>query len=153
MIETKTYSLSQEDYTKIVMLTRLKKSWWLYVLMFIIGFIHLKDFGSNEFSTFVCVFSLLYPFLIFIYLYFWSKSKDNQPIFDDVSMCFDEDYMYFQSNENESKLTPNSIQKVINHKKYWLLYISKGQFIHVPKNIFHSEVDFESFKKLIKHNN
>lgn len=153
MTKTKTYSLTQKEYMKILMLKRFRKSWWLYLLMFLIGFIHIKDFGTNTFSTFVCIFSFIYPLLVFTYLYFWSKSKDHEPVFAEVNLFFDDKYLYFKSNNNESKVAPNSIQKIIEHNKHWLLYISKGQFIHVPKHIFYNESDFKLFTTLIKQNN
>lgn len=153
MIETKIFSLSRKEYTKIVMLTRLKKLWWMYLAIFILGFLYLKGFGKNTFSTVMFIFSLLYPFITFIYLYFWSNSKGHNPIFNDVSMSFDKEYLHFKSNDNENKLNTTNIQKIISSKTYWLIYFSKGQFLYVPKEIFFKNFDFEAFKVLIKQSN
>ena len=150
MIQTKEFSLTKKKYTKIVLLIRFKKSWWLYLLMFLLGLFHLPKFGNDNFSTFFVLFSFSYPFIISIYLYFWAGSKDHQPIFSKTKLSFNDEYLFFERDGNESKLMPNSIQKVLSKNDYWLIYLSKGQFIYIPKNIFHNVDDFESFSRLIK---
>jgi hypothetical protein len=86
---------------------------------------------------------------MFAYLYFWSKSKDHQPIFAEKKLSFDNDFIYFKSNENETKFNPKNIQKVISTTRYWMLYLSKGQFIYIPKDIFFTEEDYNKFSDLI----
>ncbi|SFZ94562.1 YcxB-like protein [Flaviramulus basaltis] len=149
MIHTKKYSLTKKDYTKIILLKRLKKSWWLYLFMFVLGILYLPKFGEDSFSTFFTIFSFSYPFVMFTYLYFWANSKDHQPIFSETHLSFDNENIYLKRNGNESKITSNSIQKVISNTKYWMLYISKGQFIYIPKNIFYSNEDYNKFSALI----
>ena len=150
MTQTKEYSISKEKYTKIILLKRLKKSWWLYLSMFVLGVFHLQKFGDDSFSSFFTIFAFSYPFVMFAYLYFWSNSKDHQPIFSETNLCFDNDYLYFKRNDNETKLNPKSIQKIISNNGYWMLYISKEQFIYVPKNIFYSNEDYLKFNDIIK---
>ncbi|MEP3837583.1 MAG: YcxB family protein [Algibacter sp.] len=150
MIETREFSLSKEKYYKIVLLTRFKKSWWLYLIMLIIAILNLPKFGKDSFSTFFILFSFSYPFIISVYLYFWAGLKDHKPIFYKTKLSFNNDYMFFKREGNESKIIPNSIQKVISNNNYWLIYLSKGQFIYIPKNIFHNINDLETFSKLIK---
>ncbi|WP_345168195.1 YcxB family protein [Algibacter aquimarinus] len=149
MIQTKKYALTKNEYSKIVISKRLKKSWWLYLLMFLLGVLYLPKFGEDSFSTFFVLFSFFYPFLMFTYLYFWSRSKGHQPIFAETSLCFDDEFLYFKGNKNETKLNPDSIQKIISKPKYWLLYMSKAKFIYIPKHIFFSEEDYRKFSNLI----
>jgi len=149
MTQTKQFSLSKKIYTKIVIIRRLKKTWWLYSLMFVFGLLHMQNFGKDNFSTFLTLFSFGYPVLIFIYLYFWTNSKGHQPIFSNTNLSFDESNIYLERNGNESKLNPDTIQKIITNKDNWMLYISKGQFIYIPKNIFYSNEDYNKFSTLI----
>lgn len=149
MTQTKLYSLTPKEYTKIVMSTRLKKYWWLYLVMLLVGFVFLKDFGTNKFASFMGIFLFIYPFIAFAYLYFWSKSKDHDPIFSKTSMSFDDKFLYFKSGEDETKLASSSIQKVIELKHHLLLYVSKGRFIYIPKRIFYTEEDYNSFLSTI----
>lgn len=152
MIQTKEFSLSKKEYIKIVLLTRFKKSWWLYSLMILLGILSLPKFGTDSFSTFFILFSFSYPILISIYLYFWASSKEHKPIFSKTTMSFTNEYLFFEREGNESKLIVNSIQKVLSKNEYWLIYISKGQFIYIPKNIFHNADDFQSFSQLVNQN-
>jgi len=150
MIETKPYNLLKAEYRKIIISQRLKKSWWLYALLILLGIYHLQKFGQDSFSSFFTIFAFIYPCSVFVFLYFWSGSKGHNPIFDETKLAFDTHYFYFERNGNESKLNQSTIQKTITHNSYWLLYISKGQFIYVPKNIFYSGEDYEHFSALIE---
>lgn len=150
MIQTKEFSISKQQYFKIILISRLKKSWWLYLLMFFLGILSIPKFGTDNFSTLFVLFSFSHPFLMFIYLYFWVNSKGHSPIFSKTKFSFNTEYLHFERDGNESKLIPNSIQKAVSKKEYWLIYVSKGQFIYVPKNIFLSTDDYESFSQLIK---
>lgn len=49
-----------------------------------------------------------------------------------------------------SELPYKHIQKIVDTKNYLLLYISKAQFIYIPKTAFVDFTDIEGFKKLIK---
>lgn len=149
MIQTKSFKLTRNIYAKIIIAKRLKKSWWLYALMVILGVLYLPKFGKDHFSTFFVIFSFLYPLAIITYLYFWANSKGHQPIFSETKLSFDESFLYFERNNNETKLSPDTIQNTVSHSDYWLLYISKGQFIYIPKNIFFSEEDYYKFSKMV----
>ncbi len=150
MIQTKQYSISKKEYTKIIIQKRFEKTWWLYVLMIIVGTFHLQKFGEDNFSSFIAIFAFSYPFLTIAYLYFWTNSKGHKPIFSETNLSFDDDYLYFKRNDSETKLNPSSIQKVISNTDNWMLYVSKGQFIYVPKDIFYSNEDYLKFIKIIK---
>lgn len=150
MIQTKKYSISKKEYTKIILYKRLKKSWWLYLLMFSLGIFYFQKFREDSFSTFFTIFAFCYPFLTFIYLYFWTNSKGHKPIFSETNLSFDNEYLYLKRNGDETKFNPKNIQKVISNTECWMLYISKGQFIYIPKNIFYSKEDYRTFLALIK---
>ncbi len=154
MIGTKLYSLSQKEFTKIILLTKLKKSWGIYVLLIIVALIHLAKygFGNDNLSTFFVVFAFVFPIINYVWLYFWTNSKGHHPILSETELSFDNEFLYFKRNDNETKLNPNSIQKVISNPDYWMLYISKGQFIYIPKHIFYTKNDFDMFSNLINDN-
>jgi hypothetical protein len=150
MIQTKEFSLSKKKYFKIILINRFKKAWWLYLLMILLGILSLPKFGTDSFSTFFVIFSFSYPILISIYLYYWVSSKDHEPLFLKTKLSFNDEYLFFERDGNESKLIPSTIQKVLSKKEHWLLYISKDQFIYIPKNIFYNTEDHKSFSQLIK---
>lgn len=149
MTTTKPYKLSKKNYRKIILQTRLKKSWWVFILMILAGSLYLKNFGKDSFSTFFVLLAFSYPIMIVSYLIFWVNSKDLQPIFSETKLTFDETHLYFYRNGNESKISPKSFQKIISMNSFWLIYIAKGQFLFVPKDIFYSNDDFNRFNILI----
>ena len=149
MIKTKPYNLTKEKYTAIVIEKRFKKSWWLYLLMLLISIFSLNKFGKDNFSTFIIIFGFAYPIIVFFYLYFWSKSKNNDILFETINMSFDDSNLYFERSGNESKIPLRNIKNIISRKGYWMLYIQQGNFIYVPKDVFYSKNDFSDFSKLL----
>ncbi|WP_242132977.1 YcxB family protein [Aestuariivivens marinum] len=149
MTQTKPYSLTKGIYTKIILLKRLKAYWWLYIIMFFLGLFHLQAFGQDKLTDFLAIFLLIYPISVFVYLYFWTNSKGHNPIFKEMNLSFDDSFLYFKREDSESKLNPKIIKKIISKSDYWLLYISKAQFIYIPKHIFNSNEDLESFSNVI----
>ncbi|MEL0456764.1 YcxB family protein [Flavobacteriaceae bacterium SZ-1-7] len=149
MIQTKNYILTKKDYAKIIISKRIKKSWWLYAIMIVMGLIYLPSFGKDSFSSFFVLFAFIYPIAIVIYLWVWAYSKGHEPIFSETKLSFDDNFLYFEQSENETKLSPGTIQNIVSNNDYLLLYISKGRFIYIPKNIFYSTEDFNKFSSLI----
>ncbi|MFL1011415.1 YcxB family protein [Flavisericum labens] len=136
MVSTKNYSLTKKTYTKIIIGKRFKKSWWLYALMILMSMFYIPNFGKDSFSTFFTLFAFIYPIIVIVFLWFWANSKGHNPIFSEIKLSFDDSFIYFEDNDNETKLNPKTIQNIVSNPKYWLLYISKGRFIYIPKKHF-----------------
>ncbi|GAA3569323.1 hypothetical protein GCM10022395_18750 [Snuella lapsa] len=117
--------------------------------MILLGLLNLKTFNESSFSSFVVIFSLAYPIVTFLFLYLWTHAKAHNPIFSTTNLLFDNEFIYFHVNKNETKLHHESIQKVVSNKIYWLLYVSKGQFVYIPKDIFYTQDDFNKFSVMI----
>ncbi len=149
MFKTKTYNLSKNEYVKIVVKKRFKKSWWIYLLLMVLAIFHIKNFGHDNFSTFFVIFAFSYPLLVIIWLYFWAISKEQDANFEDTNMEFDKSHLFFKRNGNETKIPIENIKRVISKNEYWMLYLSKREFIYVKKDIFFSGEDYLSFCKLI----
>lgn len=149
MTETKPYQLTQEIYTKLIIGQRLKRSRWIYIASIVLGVLVLvikPEFGPKGLFPFLLIG---YPLFSVVYLYFWSRSKKLAPIFETMKLSFDKKHMYVERNGTESKIPYKNIQNVQSEAHFWMIYISKGMFIYVPKNIFLSDADFETFNALI----
>ncbi|TXE17467.1 hypothetical protein ES692_09325 [Psychroserpens burtonensis] len=150
MIKTKPYNLTKEKYTNIVVKKRFKKSWWLYLLMLLISIFNFNKFGQDNFTTFTVIFGFTYPIIIFMYLYFWSRSKNHDTLFETMNMSFDNSNLYFERSGNETKIPSANIEKVISEKDFWLLYLQqKGSFIYIQKDIFYLKTDMNDFNNLL----
>ena len=147
MTETKPYNLTKTVYTKIVFTKRVKKTWWIYLALILVAIA--QFFLVKETNWFYIGFAFAYPILTFGYLYYWIHSKNRKLIFEETKMSFDNDYLLFVRNENESKIPYKNIYKLVEKEDYWLLYLMKSEFIYTPKNIFHTTEDYNSFLNLI----
>jgi hypothetical protein len=149
MIDTKTYQLTQDVFTKIVMQRLFVKKWWLFALFLVIGCYYCispEIFDESPFLTFM-LFG--YPLFYIGYTFFWSRSKNHQGMFAETDLAFNESEMLFKKNDNEVKIPYKNILRVEDFEKHWLLYISKMNFIYIPKDIFYLEEDFTKFKSYI----
>lgn len=65
-------------------------------------------------------------------------------------ISFDDNFLIGKlSDGSEHKLNLENIIKTINRKEYYLIYISKHQFIYVPKYAFKSDEDRKTFEEKI----
>lgn len=91
-----------------------------------------------------------YLIFIFVHLYIFAHSKDKEVFLSQKHLFFnDEALRVEESTGGFGELPYHRITKVVDNKNYWMLYLSKNQFIYVPKDIFYSETDFERFRQLI----
>ncbi len=117
--------------------------------MLFLSFLYLKDFNTDSFARFAVIFGFIYPIGTLGYLYFWSRSKRHDMLFETMNFSFDESNLYFSRSGNETKIPASNIIEVVSKKGYWLLYIQQGSFIFVKEDIFYSEEDFNNFKLLL----
>ena len=150
MIQTSTYSLSSKTYFKILVENRLRRFWWLYLLMIIFSMASLDRFGEDSFITTYIIVSVLYLPGIIIYLYLWASSEKNRNLFIPHRLTIDENKITSTSEGNlHNELPLHFILNVVERKTYWLLYIAKSQFLYLPKAAFPTAEDQAEFRRLI----
>ena len=149
MIETKAYQLTQDTFTKIVMRRLFIKKWWFFALFFLVICLYLWNNNQSEISSFLKFLLFGYPLFYIGYTFFWSRSKNHEGLLAETNLAFDETSMLFKKNANEVKIPYKNITRLEDYEQYWLLYISKRNFIYVPKNIFYIEEDQQTFKTYI----
>lgn len=151
MIKTKTFSLHPNQYFKIVLSNRLKRSWFIYLVMILGATALLNLENRDKLIHFLIILGYLYPVYTLVYLYFWSRSRDNKTFFTERSIEFDEDKFIIRSTDGGMAEIPySSIIRVAERKKYYLLYLAKSQFLYVPFDVFLNGEDFEGFIQKVK---
>lgn len=155
MIQTNEYALNPKEYLKILLRLQLRKSWWVYLLLIINAVVLAPRFGTDQFATFMFVLSILYIFFMFFYLVWFTKAKDNRNIYSSRQLNFGPEKIVAYSGGTTLFDTPTTSEvansQVVRTAKvgnFWLLYLSRAQFIVVPRSIFKSAEDYEAFKKL-----
>lgn len=152
MIETKKFEQSQKIYFDIVLSTRIRKSWWLYILLIIVGIFHLYQYintlnNSNLMWSLAC---LLYPVIIYISLYRFAHSKNQKIFLSERQLFFNSEIFKIVENDGSfSEIPYTKIANTVSKVEYWMLYLNKNNYIYVPKNIFYKKEDFEKFEEYI----
>lgn len=149
-IQTIPFELSPITYYKIVAVNRLRRYWWLYLGCMLIATNHIWDFGKTDFDTFLVLFGFLYPPFLFFYLFIWTTSSKNKAIFSQRQLSMDENMIIaVDADGAKSEIPLSYVNRVVQRKAYWLLYIAKGQFIYIPRSAFSSDEDVSAFEEII----
>lgn len=152
MIETQKFEQSQKTYFDIVLSTRIRKRWWLYILLIIAGIFHLYQYintlnYTNLIWSLIC---LLYPIIIYISLYRFAYSKNQKIFLSERQLFFNSETIKITETDGSiSEIPYNKIVKVISKIEYWMLYLNKNNYIYIPKNIFYEKEDLETFEEYI----
>lgn len=157
MISTKKIKLSASDYFKILMKLYIRKRGWLFatLLLFVIS-IPLRQ-TKSDLDIFLLFLIVLYPLAIVIQHWSFAHSQLNRIFHLERFFEVYEDKITGHLEDGTNNEIP--IKYFIKHielKKYYILYISKNQFITIPKHSFKDEKDkiwFETnFLQMIKAN-
>lgn len=144
MIQTKAYHLTKKTYLNILFNT-LKKN-VIHLISFIVIWSILLSFYAG---FFILGFFAIVPIIVSICLFLWFLFKNIKSFFTETHLQFDAYYMYLTKNNTVSKWSFARIYKVISEENHWLVYLSKREYIYVPKNIFYAAKEQQIFKTYI----
>jgi hypothetical protein len=156
MIRTERFALTSQEYFKIIVTTYLKKRWWIISLLLLFGLLLSLRNEKDSFEYFLMFFAFFYPIIVLISFWRYSKSKDNKLFLVERFYEISEDSLTgILSDGSESIIKKDNFIKTVELTKYYLLYISKNQFIIFPKKAFINQQDkdwfiFEYIKKITK---
>lgn len=150
MIQTKSIQLTKNRFFITLLSIYLKNRWWLLVLYIFLGFTlcfdHNKDFGKKFFAFFF----LLYPILMVLRYWQFANSNDNKVFLLERNFEMTEDKIIGHlSDGTVSEILVEHFVKTVELKKSYLLYLSKIQFIYIPKDSFQNENDRNWFTQTI----
>lgn len=145
--KTVPYELSAGRYFRILLEQRARRVLLLYLLMVLVVFTLPRD---ETFAFAFAVFLIGYPLLTVLVLFWWTHQRANQIYYGRRTMAFDQ-YELISEHENGFKMhVPVSmIDRVVQRKSYWLLYLSAGQFIYVDRAAFASVEDRQAFTDIL----
>lgn len=152
MIETQKFKQSQKTYFDIVLSTRIRKRWWLYILLIFAGIFHLYLYINtlNYTNLIWSLMCLLYPIIIYISLYRFAYLKNQKIFLSERKLSFNSEiFKITETDGSVSEVPYNKIVKIISKIEYWMLYLNKNTYIYIPKNIFYKKEDLETFEEYI----
>lgn len=142
-IKTKEFSMSNQDYFKIIYFDGLKRLALGFVLM-IIGAIYAYTLELTIIVIIVfCIVTLRY--------WKYAYSKKNTFYFKKRYMIITDDMLssYLDDGSSQHIKWANMIRTIKRHK-YYLVLLAKYSFIYIPVSAFNTPEDVQGFEELIK---
>jgi hypothetical protein len=148
MIRTENIKLTSKDLFNILIISYLKKRWWLLVWIWIMIFILLLRQNNDSMGYFI-VAALIFFQVVMVFQYWsYANSKDNEPFLKErrYEIAIDK-IVGITSDGTSTSIEIQSIISLAKTSKYYLLYTSTTQFICIPFSSFKSSEDNEWFEK------
>lgn len=129
--------LTQPAYLRLLVKLQLRKSGWMYLLLLVMGGLLVGLYDGDPFHVFLICFSFGWPFLMAIWLYVWSRRKDNQRVYEERRFVLDEEKLVGTTpGGGRSEIPWSYVQRMVEVDGRYLLYISAGQMIILDKAAF-----------------
>jgi hypothetical protein len=150
IVKTKKYQLPKKTYIKLGLMNLLREQWWLIFIP--LGFLALNFIEHSWWFYFLAI---LVPGL---YILFWliqfsgvTQLEQGKMLFEKLSYEIDSRQIMIKLNPKQgSPIQWNLIKRAYVGKDYFLLVLSKAQFIHLPFKIFNSENEIKFIESLLK---
>lgn len=150
MITTKKIQLTKKSFFKTLLMAHLKRRWWFFILIWALAFLFSLNNRNDSFEHFYSCFAVLYP-IYFLYTYWnFANSKDNALfLLERYYDIYEDRFVCFLSDGTESTFKCEHFIKKVELKNIYLLYISRNQFVFIPKEAFKSKEDEDWFRQSI----
>jgi hypothetical protein len=153
-VKTKKHGLDKKLYIRIAMEAALKEFWYAWFVPLVIMLIPI--FVSNSFWwCFGIALTLSILFVLFWGIQFGGITQIEQGkiLFEKFSYEIDAKNIIAKRSEKEGMvLTWEQIKKVEYKKDAFLLWLSRGQFIHLPFTLF-KEQELRLMENILRRNN
>jgi hypothetical protein len=150
MIKTKEFSFPKSVYLKILIINSLKRSLWAVVFLIMIVLYQATKGPSNLLLILIALLVALISYLVFK-CWRHSNSKTQRLFFKErVFEINSQSIDVLFTEGTASKIQINDIARVVKNKEYYLLFLTKKQFIYVPLFAFRTPGDINSFDAILK---
>lgn len=148
MVSTEKFHLTPVSFFKILLNVYIRRRWWLMAFIIIMGLINAV--GDYKSGTFFIVFAVLYPLLVLFQLWRFANSPENRNfLIERYYEINNDEIRIFSSDGSNSTLKLSVFTKAIILPQYYLLYVSKTQFLIVPKRSFTQPSEKDWFERNI----
>lgn len=142
MITTKKFQLTKKSFFQALIMAHLKRRWWFFILIWVLAFLFSLNDRNDLFQQFYVFFAIFYP-VYFLYRYWnFASSKDNVIfLLERYFTIYEDRFVDFLSDGTENTIKSQHFIKQVELKNIYLIYISRTQFILIPKDSFQSIED------------
>lgn len=147
-ITTKNFQLSKNQYFLILLFKYFKRRIWFYIFLWVATFF-ISFAGINIVTLILILYAVLYP--LFISLFIYRKAlKAKEIIFSERNIELSNKILKVNIiNHSTSEFNISEFSEIRIYKKYIMAYLSKNQYIYIPKLAFENENKFQKFIKVL----
>ncbi len=157
-IDLERFALDREQYFRILLRNYFARRWWLLILdavllvLFVLALIYIPD--ALQLIHYVGVgILILFPVVYVVRFYRYAFAGNNDAFFMKRSATMDDTDLSVRFDDGDTDTIPwNQVVRVIEGQGYFLIYVSKQQFVFVPKSAFPSQAAAEEFREFARRN-
>ena len=153
IVKTKKYQLGTSKYIKLGMLNILRSQWWVIPIAIAIGCMTLI-IPSNWWWIGSLIAFVLYGLFWLIQFAGVPQLEQNKVLFERLSYEITSQQIMIKLNPKQGMpMKWENIKKAFVGKNYFLLVLSKAQFIYLPFKIFNSENERKFMETILRRKN
>lgn len=155
-ITTETITISPNTLFFIAVRRHFEEKKWQFVAypLGLIGYIYLMSLSHGSFRYLGIIgFGLMLAVLLYILAYYWDRTHapDSEKTFLSRFYVIDKFFIRTKVEDgSERSMRWDSIVKLTETAKYYLLYTSPTHFMYIAKNAFRSEADRKHFDHILQ---
>lgn len=150
IVKTKKTRLSPSKYIRVSMLNILRQQWWISIPAILIsaGLVYLD---YKKFAVIPAILLVLYVLFWFIQFYSLTKMEENKLLFGRLFYEFNKDrVIIFLDSKRGMPIEWKRVVSARVGKDYFMLMLSKVQFIYIPHGAFQNEQQINLVRMLLK---
>jgi hypothetical protein len=152
IIKTKKYKLENNTYLKLAMKNVMLEFWWAWLIP--VAIMLIPVFVSGAFwwcFSITLILVILYPLFWLIQFVAVTQMEQAKPLFERLAYEIDSRQILIKLNAKEGmQITWDNIKQVKAGKDYFMLILSRAQFIHLPFDIFKSENEVKFMEAILR---
>ena len=148
MIELNEFSFPAEDYFRLALRRALGRFGWIFAYVCsITGFTMLPAGNAGTWAVMMISFGILILLSAYVAGRRYVYAKENAAIYQKRKMTFDAGMGHYVCEDGtEAKFPLTQVSRVMMWRDYYLLYVTKNNFVPVLRGAFASEDDRRRFE-------
>ncbi|MCS6833766.1 MAG: YcxB family protein [Flammeovirgaceae bacterium] len=154
-IKTKKYQLSPKTYVEIALKSVMQESWWAWTIpavIILIGMLYYPAFWWC--LTTAIVLGVLYVLFWWIQFTAVTQVEQGKMLFDTYFYEINGQHILMKlDNQKGMQITWDKIIRAIQTDTYFVLFLSRGQFVYLPFHIFNNQHEIKVLETILKRRN
>lgn len=153
IVKTRKYQLTNGKYIRLGMKNILREQWWVIIIAIAIGCMTFI-IPSNWWWIGALIALVLYSLFWLIQFAGVSQLEQNKILFERMSYEINSQQILIKLNPKQGMpMKWESIKRAYCGKDYFLLIVSKAQFIYLPFKIFNTENEKKFVEAILRRKN